>query len=377
MNNPKLTIILPSLNVGDYIAECLQSACDQTLKDIEIICVDAGSTDGTLEVIEAFAAKDARVKLIRSDRKSYGYQVNLGLAEAAGAYVAILETDDYVKPNMYERLTTLADETGVDYVKGEFDQISKDETGAIKATPISMMTDPSMYGRVLDSDDLAKLYEEDHCIWKGVYRRTFLKENHIRLNESEGAAYQDIGFSAQVLSMAQSAYYITEPLYEYRIGREGASTRNTQTYWFVEQEAAWLKAQGILEKASPIHQKAMQEYMENAYAYEKKLSTLNSWFLELSQKKGMQIVVFGAGVRGEDFALRAKSWGINISCFIDNSPELQETKKLGLDVISLSACMEKYPDALYVIANKNHAEEIKKQLAKAGIDQPRVQEYLP
>lgn len=70
---PFITIIMPSLNVGKYISECLQSVVNQTLSDTEVLCVDAGSTDGTLEIIKEYAKKDNRIKLIMSDKKSYGY----------------------------------------------------------------------------------------------------------------------------------------------------------------------------------------------------------------------------------------------------------------------------------------------------------------
>lgn len=83
-HQPKVSIILPSLNVASYIRECLESVTRQTLKDIEIICVDSGSTDGTLEVIREFEAKDPRVKVIVSDKKSYGRQMNLGFDAATG-----------------------------------------------------------------------------------------------------------------------------------------------------------------------------------------------------------------------------------------------------------------------------------------------------
>ena len=70
MNTPKVSIIMPSLNVGPFIRECIDSAVNQTLTDIEILCVDAGSTDGTLEILQQYKEKDPRVQVILSDRKS-------------------------------------------------------------------------------------------------------------------------------------------------------------------------------------------------------------------------------------------------------------------------------------------------------------------
>ena len=98
----KVSIILPSLNVHEYIEDCLKSVCNQQLQDVEIICVDAGSTDGTLEIIQNFAKKDERIKLILSEKKSYGLQMNLGVDASNGKYIGIVETDDYVRPEMFK-----------------------------------------------------------------------------------------------------------------------------------------------------------------------------------------------------------------------------------------------------------------------------------
>ena len=76
----------------------------QTMREIEIICVDAGSTDGTLEIIKSYASNENRVQLIQSPVKSYGYQMNLGFDQARGEYLGILETDDFAENNMLERL---------------------------------------------------------------------------------------------------------------------------------------------------------------------------------------------------------------------------------------------------------------------------------
>ncbi|ELZ6270419.1 glycosyltransferase family 2 protein, partial [Campylobacter coli] len=95
-NNPKVSVVVPSLNSIKYIHECIDSILNQTLKDIEIICVDAGSTDGTLEVLREYEKNDERLKVIVSDKKSYGYQINLGIKEAKGEYLGIVESDDCI-----------------------------------------------------------------------------------------------------------------------------------------------------------------------------------------------------------------------------------------------------------------------------------------
>ena len=84
--------------------ECLESVTGQTLKEIEILCIDAGSTDGTLQIIERYVSEDPRIRLVESDKKSYGYQVNMGIREARGQYIGIVEPDDYIDKAMYQNL---------------------------------------------------------------------------------------------------------------------------------------------------------------------------------------------------------------------------------------------------------------------------------
>ena len=120
MNTSKVSIIMPSLNVGPFIRECIDSAVNQTLTDIEILCVDAGSTDGTAEILQEYAAKDSRVHFIHSDVRSYGYQMNLGLDAATGEYIGILETDDWTEPNQFEKMYEAAKAQDADLVKSNY-----------------------------------------------------------------------------------------------------------------------------------------------------------------------------------------------------------------------------------------------------------------
>ena len=104
--------------MAGYIRECIQSVGKQTLREIEILVVDAGSTDGTREILEEFACNDARIRIISSDKKSYGYQVNIGISLARGEYIGIVDTDDFIVPEMYEKLYDRAKKYDLQYCKG-------------------------------------------------------------------------------------------------------------------------------------------------------------------------------------------------------------------------------------------------------------------
>ena len=114
----KISALLASLNVADYIEQCIRSVMDQTLREIEILCIDAGSDDGTAEIIRRLAEEDDRIQFITVDVRSYGYQMNLGLKIAKGEYIAIVETDDYIDTDMFEQLYKKASQYSLDMVKG-------------------------------------------------------------------------------------------------------------------------------------------------------------------------------------------------------------------------------------------------------------------
>lgn len=232
---PLVSIIMPSLNVAKYIDKCLQSAINQTLKDIEIICIDAGSTDGTREIINKYAIMDKRIQVIDSDVKSYGYQVNLGIREAAGEYIAILETDDYVDSEMYERLYDTAKKFGADYVRADYDEIIETNKKTISSEQ-HIWDDIKKYDVETVAKDMPEVFVRDVNIWSGIYKRTFLDNYNIRLNESPGAAFQDIGFKLLTLSYAERIVYIHYSGYRYRLEREGCSSCNNNVLKYAWQE---------------------------------------------------------------------------------------------------------------------------------------------
>ena len=81
---PKISVIMPCLNMVRYIRQCVDSVMNQTLTEMEILIIDAGSTDGTLDILQEYISLDPRIRIISSDKRSYGYQVNLGIKEARG-----------------------------------------------------------------------------------------------------------------------------------------------------------------------------------------------------------------------------------------------------------------------------------------------------
>ena len=219
-NQTLISVIMPSLNVKPFIEECILSVINQSLIEIEIICVDAGSTDGTLDIIEKYAKNDSRIKIIHSDKKSYGYQMNLAISEANGDYIGIVETDDFIDEKMYETLYDLTSDGKVDIAKVNFyhyyDEYSKKADISKKNLPKTPFT-------VYENADILNGHPS---IWAAIYKKNFLKENNINFMEVSGGGWVDNPFLFQTFLSANAITYKDEPFYYYRELNPNSSTND-------------------------------------------------------------------------------------------------------------------------------------------------------
>ena len=114
---PKVSVIVPVYNIEQYLRECIDSILAQTLTDLEVICVDDGSTDRSPGILDDYASRDPRVHVIHRENHGYGQSVNVGMDRAVGEYIGIVESDDRILPDMYEKLYNAAREYDLDFVK--------------------------------------------------------------------------------------------------------------------------------------------------------------------------------------------------------------------------------------------------------------------
>lgn len=164
---PKVSVIIPVYNAKDYLKRCLDSVCNQTLSDIEIICIDDCSIDNSLEILNEYAKKYSNMKVITSD-KNGGESVarNIGLANATGEYIAFVDNDDEVDLNFYEKLYNKAKETDADIVKGEVKEYGYDGKLVNEAIYKANYFQKSKLHFIM-------------CWWTAIYKRSFITENNI------------------------------------------------------------------------------------------------------------------------------------------------------------------------------------------------------
>ncbi len=429
---PKVTVIMPSLNVVNYIRPCMESVLRQTLEEIEILAVDAGSTDGTLEVLKEYASGDNRLKVIDSDKKSYGYQVNIGLQQASGEYIGIVETDDIINESMFEVLYRTAVDNDLEYVKGGFLQFIELQNGQRQyQSGGTCIYTKERAGKIISPKDMPELAIQDYYLWAGIYRRDLVR--NIRLSETPGAAFQDIGFIYQILSQATRAMYIEKELYYYR-QTEGNSSFHCKgfTYLLNEYEQLekifarqsfawkcayyerlfqqtlgrfqrmavggkyWQEAETDIFRIGSRLKKAEQEgylslhkfsedeqllYEQLLHAPEKifdyymqELYAAAEPFMELVKViENRDIVIFGCGKYGRFVqALLSCHAAGQMMAFCDNNPELHHKMIQDLEVVSPDAACAKYKKAVFVLSNFNHTDSMKEQLMGMGINEDHI-----
>lgn len=423
---------MPCLNVVNYIKECMESIINQTLKDIEIIVVDAGSTDGTLNILAEYQKKDNRVIILHSDVKSYGYQVNMGIGIAKGECVGIVDTDDIVDINAYSYLYKVLIENDLDYVKGYAKAFWDIKSERLSYWPIcNFYIGSEMVNKVICPCKIPKLIVDDHFLWQGIYKKELLK--NIRLNETPGAAFQDQGFCLQVFMNATRAMYVDYCVYYYRQDNVASSTFSTRGFEYTYQEfmlnkhylkdtdSYWKKyfyarmldqcigrynnmmfskdycynveadilnirrslieaekEYNISEVLSGDNIKKLELLTDSPrvlYDYMKKdFDNKRGQFKEIYERlRGKEIVIVSSGLWAR-FFFELLDDSISVLGFADNNPDLWESHVDKYIINSLNYFVD-YNDVVYVVANKYHYEELIIQLNEIGIGNDRILVY--
>lgn len=205
----KISVIVPVYNVERYLRKCLDSLIKQTLDDMEIICVNDGSTDKSLDIINEFAQKDKRIVVVNKKNAGLGAAYNSGIEIAKGEYIGFVEPDDYTSPNMYEELYNCT-KTKPDIVRSDW---FLDKGGKISKENKLGYFEEGIY----KNKDLP-LFDGNIGHWASIFNNyNFIKKYNIRYTPSPGAAFQDIGFMLKAYVLAKDIYVRPYQYYYYRI----------------------------------------------------------------------------------------------------------------------------------------------------------------
>lgn len=198
---PKVSVIIPVYNTEKFLRKCLDSVCNQTLQDIEIICINDCSTDGALEILREYARKDKRIKLIELLENCGAAKArNIGIDIAEGEYIGFVDSDDFIDLDFYEKLYKKAQETDADAIKGK-----------IKIHSNIRNVEKEVFYDINDDIKINKAYFY-HSFTTAIYNTVFIKSNDIHfpegLNNFEDPYFSILaGFYYNKVELVFNAYY--------------------------------------------------------------------------------------------------------------------------------------------------------------------------
>ena len=165
---PKVSVLVPIFNVEQYLEECLDSIVNQTLEDIEIICINDGSTDSSLKIIKKYAKNDPRFVIIDKKNSGYGDSMNMGLKKATGEYIGIVESDDWIEHDMFEQLYKSASENDAEVVKANFYNLYTSPEYKHLDGIIEKVVNHEEVGRIIDTTTQNTIMWQQPSIWSSI-----------------------------------------------------------------------------------------------------------------------------------------------------------------------------------------------------------------
>ena len=202
MRQPKISILTPIYNAESFLKQCAESVINQPFREIEWVCVNDGSTDNSLHILEQYAQKDSRIRVINQTNQGPAVALNRAMENATGEFIHFLDADDYLTDNAYEKPYVIASKNNLDILK-------------VKAYPINAFTGQLIGGTIADRYALSKMSPENYkkpfsfvefpekltsypvfAPWSGIYRRSFLMDNNIRFNSLRAFADHSFYFTA-------------------------------------------------------------------------------------------------------------------------------------------------------------------------------------
>lgn len=216
---PQVSVVIPVYNVGGYLLACLDSVSNQTLSDIEVICVDDGSTDESGRLLDLYAERDKRFVVIHKANAGVSAARNTGIEHAIAPHIFFVDADDLVEPDACELIAkTFSEDSGLDIIKFSAEPFPKELSNPWIESTITLED------QVFDGYSDALLFETNArpFPWNGAYRTSFLRDNHITfpvgltLGEDQVFSFKTLGRSTRTRLMSVS-------LYRYRLSRKNSA----------------------------------------------------------------------------------------------------------------------------------------------------------
>ena len=257
----KVSVIVPVYNVEKYLRKCLDSIIGQTLKDIEIILVNDGSTDSSLSICEEYAEKDRRITVISKENAGPSHTRNTGLKTAKGEYISFVDSDDYIEENMLVTLYNLGKKSSADIVFCNNDIVPFDK---FECSLYPYPTGKTVYASEFRKD-IDYFKKGVATVWRKIYRKDFLSLNNIFFDDT-AMIHEDTFFTVLCLEKAKIICGTAEILYHYII-RENSLVN---TYFLKLLDVFFNMNKEILESYEKMSHEEFEEYIQKYFYCMKK-----------------------------------------------------------------------------------------------------------
>ena len=216
---PQISVIVPVYNVESYLSQCLDSILNQTFTDFECICINDGSKDNSLAILQKYASKDSRIKIINQENKGLAVTRNIGIKNSIGQYIAFVDSDDWLTEDCLYKSFNKIKETSADVVQFNYKfYYSKEDKYESKRVFESE--------KIKKEDTISAILQKSYegPVWRRIYKKDVLLKNNLFFYE--GRVSEDGVFSAVLFLYTQNVVYIEDELYIYRKQTASAITSN-------------------------------------------------------------------------------------------------------------------------------------------------------
>lgn len=378
-----VSVIVPVYNTGMFLTECLESIINQTVKNIEIICIDDGSTDNSYHILEEFSRKDKRIKVVHKQNGGVLSARNAGLEMADGEYICFVDSDDWLEPDMIGRL--LIEIGTADLIScGVYRQLSEEKT----VKRIDDFRQGLFEGLVGVSQVLRKMiYDFELChlqpltpwIYNKMYKKSLAKEVAREIDELINYA-EDSLFLYKYILKCDSIKIIHDCYYHYRYRKDSAIHSINQRILidinlvymglqndFVNHYMKLLLVPQLERWITLLTCFALNHHM----GFDKKVVYIPEYIIDTRIINNMKLVLYGAGQVGQDAYRQLKKFGYKIEMWVDK--DYTNYQRHGLDVkIPLDIKSIKYDLILLAVSNEELALQIKKELICIGLEESKI-----
>lgn len=371
-----ISVIVPVFNVSAYLKQCVESIRNQTYRELEIILVDDGSTDDSGLICDEYMNLDSRIKVLHQENSGLVSARNAGLRIATGKYVGFVDSDDYIEPDMYEKLCLALENYDVDFVESKFDQ------DGIK--PCMDVEDGVIdFNEVNRSEYICKkILEKQEVIFSlctKLFRAELIKEASYS-RPSEQSYGEDVLCLCRYILKCNRFYLCNDVFYHYRIRQDSISHPDWITLC-VEEAKLFAYIMDFFRENDLLHSCGFSEkkHYLNSLLY---LFSLDGQplgihgeryhFPDVKLLRDKNIVIYGAGRVGKDYYSQISKYECcYIAAWIDSNWEELQNKGINVGSIDQLFTIE-YDYVVIAVKNQEKADEIKEQLQEMGIDNSKV-----